>query len=431
MKAFGIVSIAGAALAVLMAVASCSSSNSSSPTPSGAGESCTRTSDCQSGLVCLGDTCVAKGGGVTVDAGMTDVDAGEGGTVVVSARLGTSCASTAECGDPTLVCVPTPLGGAKGGLCDLASFGITPSQKVCGECATAADCCELPFNFSEVSTIEVANDAGQFFVVRTCSDLLTFAIGGNTAVCGTATDPTLITACNYYTHYCNGCVVDSWDCNAGRCAYTGPCTVGTLSSPAVWNSCPTLTRSARQLALTCAGGDAGTLGTCQQGACQTSPDCVGLIPSDLNGTSSACQTGDCVCFQNACYFQCASDLDCPGGYACDTTNKVCAFTGCAPGASADATCKVQLQDTRATCKQVNGAGNCVIPCTGDHDCSQFSGAIPGTVFTPSVCGPDGYCVSVVGGCTSDSDCRTQNTATNGFCVAPSAPAQVHSAIANH
>jgi hypothetical protein len=48
-----------------------------------------------------------------------------------------------------------------------------------------------------------------------------------------------------------------------------------------------------------------------------------------------------------------------------------------------------------------------------------------------VCGADGFCASAVGGCSTNTDCRTQNSPTNGFCVPPPPPSQVHSAIANH
>jgi hypothetical protein len=285
-------------------------------------------------------------------------------------------------------------------------------------------------NIAQNAGIEAIDDAGITFTPRTCSDILNFVIGGNTGICGTIGVTTVVEACNFYAHYCASCPVDSWACNSGQCAYTGPCAVGT-TSVAQWNSCPTLTRSGRGLNLKCTG-EAGTLGSCTAGACQTAADCTGQIPLDLNGIN-VCEGTDCVCFQSACYFGCTGDLDCPGGYTCDTTNKVCMRTGCVPGAGADQTCKVQLQDTRAQCKSVNGGvGGCVIPCTGDHDCSQFSGAIPGTNFSPaSVCGPDGVCVNVAGGCSTDTDCRTTSTATNGFCVTAPPPSLVRSAVANH
>jgi hypothetical protein len=205
------------------------------------------------------------------------------------------------------------------------------------------------------------------------------------------------------------------------------------STISVWNSCPTLTRSGRALNLQCVGGDAGALGTCAAGTCQTNADCLGQRPIDEQNTNAACEGTDCVCYQNACYFGCTTELDCPGGYSCDPTNKVCKQTGCVPGQPADQTCKVQKADARAVCRPTSTSpGDCVIPCAGDHDCSQFSGAIPGTSFAPqSVCGPDSFCVSVGGGCTVDDDCRTISNTTNGFCVAASPPSFVRSAIANH
>jgi hypothetical protein len=431
MKALGLFSIGGAAIAAAFVLASCGSSSSSSspPAPSGQDESCTRTSDCVAGLVCISNTCVPKGTTVMPDAGSMMTSEGgttEAGTPPPPAKLGAACTTTASCNDPALTCVSTTLVGFQEGVCDLASFGITPTGKTCGECLQASDCCEIPTSVPQIFGV---TDAGTSVQIRTCNDLLQLVIGGNTAVCPVSGSSFVIEACNLYAQYCDGCATNnSWACNAGQCTYTGSCIVG-ATSVAQYGSCPTTTRSGRNLSLRCVGGDAGTMGTCSAGVCATDPDCVGRTPTDSN---FICEGTDCVCSGSACYFACASDLDCPGGYACDATSKVCKLTGCVPGASADAICKTQQSNAKAICKAVKGSGACVIPCAGDHDCSQFSGAITGTRLSPQqVCGPDNYCVSVAGNCSTDSDCKSTTTTTNGFCVTPPPASTVHSAISSH
>jgi hypothetical protein len=163
-KFSGITFFAGAVVAVAATLGGCGSSSSSAPnTAIGAlGESCTRTADCSSGLVCIEDTCVAKGttindagviigadGGIVVapDAG----SAPDSGIPVEAAPphlgvIGDNCSTTLDCG-PGLSCVSTSPYGYGGGTCDVTNFGIVPSGKTCsGECNTGADCCELPLN---------------------------------------------------------------------------------------------------------------------------------------------------------------------------------------------------------------------------------------------------------------------------------------------
>lgn len=430
MKALGLFTIGGVAAAAALILASCSSSSSSSPTPSGPDESCTRTSDCASGLVCIGNVCVTKSTVIAMPDAGTATDSGmmEAAAPPPPANLGAACTTSAQCNDPTLTCVPSTLVGSQDGVCDLASFGITPTGKTCGECAQASDCCEVPTNLPQIFGLL---DSGLSVSIRTCSDLLSIGIGGNIAVCPLSGSTSVVEACNVYAQFCSGCVANkNWACNSGQCVYTGSCIVGATSVD-TFGSCPTTTRSGRSLALRCIGGDAGTNGTCGGGACAVDADCVGKEPADSN---FICEGNDCVCSGMACYFACGSDLDCPGGYACDATTKVCKLTGCTPGAAADATCKAQTANSKAICKNVKstGVGACVIPCAGDHDCSQFSGAIPGTRLNPEqVCGPDGYCVSVAGNCTDDSDCKSTSTATNGFCTTPPAAANLRSAISSH
>src|SRR4051812_38235976 len=116
-----ILSYVGAALAALALVAACGDDEKKTATGplSGKGESCTRTADCGSGLVCAANVCVATartlpdGGGIAGDGGLPGVALG---------GEGESCTRRADC-KSGLACVlqtctagnPTSNGGDGGG----------------------------------------------------------------------------------------------------------------------------------------------------------------------------------------------------------------------------------------------------------------------------------------------------------------------------
>jgi hypothetical protein len=416
-----LVSLMGLAMGLAVS-AGCSSS--SSATPSGQGQSCTRTSDCAGGLVCIDQICLKPGAGA-VDAGGDGGVVAEGGTPTPT-RLGQACATQSDCGDG-LTCVPSAAGGIQGGLCDLSSYGLTPTGKVCGgECAQDSDCCELPYNLLPNYGFEGPSDAG-YPQLRTCSDLLNYVIGGDATACSTATSGTsLAEACNFFSEYCNGCVSSTWKCNNSQCQFTGTCNTTALSQ-AYPGACPPSTRTGRALGTTCVSADGGTTGTCtstSNTACKVDADCYGKVDVDDYGT---CLGGDCTCYQGGCYFQCASDLDCQGGYACDSATKLCKSSGC----TSDAVCKSQSGNVKEVCNMTTRA--CALPCTNDHDCSPSSGAVHALgAFTGSVCGPDGFCASVTSSCTTNDDCKATVTNTvNTFCVpVPAATSTYRSAITN-
>ena len=267
-------------------------------------------------------------------------------------------------------------------------------------------------------------DAG-IQIVHTCGDILQYAIGGDATVCTTSTTltTTQATACNLFESYCNGCVTNTWTCStSSQCVYTGPCNT-TATYYDVYGYCPPLSRTGRALGLKCSGPDGGTAGTCTSTAgCTVNTDCLGQVAD--NGAT--CNGADCVCFQNACYFQCANDLDCPGGYACDSTSKVCKASGC----TSDTACKTQLGNVKAVCNTMTGA--CALPCATDHDCSPSSGAVKALgSFTNSVCGTDGFCASVINACSTNADCiTTSESQVNTFCVPVAPQAAYRSAITN-
>jgi hypothetical protein len=418
MRGFGI--NCGQFAAILaVSVSACTSSSSNNPVGSAQGESCTRTADCQSNLVCLSNVCV---GGVRPveagtpaaenDAGSSDAgvaaspDAGvDAGVNPGLSQIGEACQTTRDCA-AGLDCVPAS-GGTS--VCDIVSYGIMAGNKTCsGECGAAADCCDLPTGLGLSGT----NDAGGYVSVLNCQDILFVMLGGSTSVCAThplSGTPAAL-GCFYYQTYCN-CAPNTWACNGGRCIYTASCQATIADS---LGGCPSFTRSRSALNTTC---DIGS-GKCRAASsgCSTDTDCNGLLVTDVVGVT--CRGGDCACFTGACYLKCAKDLDCQNGYSCDATKKLCVPTPC----SDDAECFSRLGKARARCK----SGVCGIPCAVDRDCSP-SGDIPGQPFNGTVCGPDGVCAPV--GCTSDADCAT----TGGprlFCVAPANASPVHSAIKN-
>jgi hypothetical protein len=386
--------------------AGCGSSSSNEPGASALGESCTRTADCQSGLVCLANACFRMAG--PVDGGGAE-GGGEAGVTPAGphlSQIGETCQATMDCASG-LDCVPSS-GGAS--VCDIVSYGLTASSKTCsGECSNAMDCCELPVGISLNGT----NDAGQFtFVnVHNCQDILQQVLGGDASVCalppsqGSATT----TGCFYYQTYC-ACAPNTWACTANRCVYTAACQ---NSFRDTLTGCPSLTRTRSALSTFC--DSPGNRCHSTSGGCSMDADCEGTTVADVPGAT--CRGGDCTCAASACYLKCAKDLDCQAGYSCDATKKVCVPFTC----TNDGQCFSQLGKARAKC---NG-GTCAIACTNDHDCSP-SGDIVGQPFNGTVCGSNGFCAPV--GCASDADCGG-STSAHLFCVTP-VTTNVHSAITN-
>ncbi len=402
------------AAVVITLAAGCSSSSSAPPALGGAGESCTKTADCGSGLVCIADVCGVKGapGVAAMDGGVVfspdaavvvppPVDAGgaapEAAPPPRVSDLGESCSSTSDCG-AGLVCVPAVSGG--GATCDVASYGLKPTGKTCsGECLTGADCCELP----------------QSVVIgaKTCQDLLA-ALSGNTTQCASAVlGSDVDTKCFIYATYCAACATSNvWSCTSNQCVYSASCQNSGLEA----DGCPDRTRTGRSLSPFC---DPAT-SKCQsspRGICNTASDCDGKGTSDSAGT---CRGGDCTCYQGGCYLACASTLDCAQGYACNTTSKLCTQNG---ACSSDAECASQTGVVNAKC--VSGA--CKLPCTSDRQCGG-SGLAAGAAsdaggFLGKVCGSDGFCDDL--GCATDGDCQElgsnmnpSSNPVNFFCVTP-------------
>jgi hypothetical protein len=351
-------------------------------------------------------------GGSSSGSGQGSSTSGSGGP----SGLGQECGSTADCGSG-LECVPFP-GSAGGGVCDLSSYGLTPTGKSCsGECESAADCCEMPVG------VTLATPNGTKVEIHHCEDIVSLVLQGNTSICSNepSADSATGIGCFYYQTYCQ-CAASTWTCNANLCSYTGACS---LSAANQFGGCPSQTRTGAPLVTSCDT----TANTCslETSGCSSNSDCSnGTAVADTAGAT--CRDGDCACFDGGCYLTCASNLDCQTGFVCDTGGtKLCKL---APGCTTNDDCAADLHDVRAQC--TNGA--CGIPCMDDHDCSP-SGAIPGLgPFNGTVCGSMGICEAV--GCSSDQDCAGAPAPDGGapvqtFCVTPasgSASSTVHSSI---
>lgn len=392
-----------------MSAAGCTTSSNSAP-GSALGESCTRTADCQSPLVCLANVCAAAGrmvqpAGPDAAGDTNTMEAGvEASGQAGLSGIGETCQTTRDCG-PGLACVPTS-GGAS--VCDVVSYGVTPAGKTCsGECSAAADCCALPTGLG----IGGINDAGVFVNVLNCTDILLVLLGGDASICASQPAPgtSKANACFYYQTYCS-CAANTWACSSGRCIYAASCQASVANT---LGGCPSFTRTLSALNSTC--DMPGNKCHAASSGCSTDANCDGLPVSDEPGV--VCRGGDCACYMSTCYLKCAKDLDCKSGYTCDATKKLCAPSPC----SNDAECFSRLGKARARCN----SGACGIPCTVDRDCSP-SGDIAGQTFNGTVCGPAGVCVPV--GCTSDADCAGTSGARL-FCVT-AAMSNVHSAVTN-
>ncbi len=441
MKISGYAFFAGAALAVTAALGGCSSSSNSPATVASAeGESCSRTADCSSNLVCIDDTCVPKGTIVVNDAGQViGSDGGvvtppvpDGSVTVVTpdgsiavvpveaappprlSALGEYCMGAGDCAIG-LVCTPnSPYGGS--GVCDLANYGQTATGKTCsGECNTAADCCELPLNTTVGST-----------AVKTCQDILNVVLTGNTNQCTTSPAPTsaIGIGCFLYSTYCSSCATSTtWSCTKNQCVYNASC----QNSGVELNGCPAMTRTGRSLTTNC-DTMSSTCKATVVGTCTMDSDCDTKPTTD---SAITCRGGDCTCYQQGCYLKCASDLDCHQGYSCNTGTRLCTQTA---GCSTNADCATSTNVVTAQCI----TGQCKVPCKTDHQCGA-SGAVTNyfsSTFTGSVCGTDGFCDKL--GCSADADCENSGSNPGGsnlhlFCVTPPAPsttAVFQSAVTN-
>jgi hypothetical protein len=429
-----LISLVGALAVAGAAVAGCSTTNNlnNGQGTSGLGETCTRSFDCKTGLVCEQNVCLASAATTTPDGGV--LPTGDSGTVTPPGPhlglLNESCQTSADCQSP-FECI--------GQQCSVVSYGLTATGKSCAECKTAADCCELPVNVYLTTNAYLnpwyAADADSGLLVAhgangstgnsatslltenlRCQDLLAF-VGGDATICANAASftlnqETLASACFLYNTYCGSCGANGpWTCTAGgQCSYSASCTAVGTAVTELANACPTASRLRSGFTTTCSSPDGGAGGTCTAG-CAVDSDCAGKTPSDSTHACSSSDAGTptCTCYAGTsqCYFKCASDLDCAAGKACDAATHLCKTEGC----TTDADCVQSLRNPMGKCT----TGACTVACTKDTDCSPPS----------SICSA-GSCLA--SGCTSDIDCTGYNA--HAFCVTAPGGTTYSSAVTN-
>jgi hypothetical protein len=451
--------LAAAALSAVFLGSGCSDDSTPAGTPSAKGESCTRTADCKSGLICIGGTCVTGPGSTSEDGGSKGTGGssptGSGGapgtgggqatppgalggegesctrradcqealacilqtctksgspggttpdgggppvSVPTLGQRGETCQSVRDCADG-LTCIPRP--GIASGICDLEKYGLTPTGKVCGgECKSAKDCCELPPNVQIVD-----QTTSTLVIAKSCTDIVEELLGGDGTVCDAANvSAALDVPCFYYKAYCD-CAANTWTCDGAACVYTAKCT----KDNNVFHGCPTRSRL----------GDPTSNPTCDTATNKCQPVVTGCAtPKDcetnpvFDDPADTCEVGECTCIEKKCYRTCDADLDCAAHYTCDTKQHVCTP---AAGCSSDAACAAALNDVTAICK----AEKCVVPCTTDHQCSGSGINSNAGPFTARVCSKAGVCEPL--GCASDDECTSQ-AGLHTFCIDVPGPA---------
>jgi hypothetical protein len=185
------------------------------PVLSKAGESCTKRADCELGLGCFSGICSVTALPppdaaiitiyVTVDAG-TPIPTNP----VLSGR-GETCTMSSDCAKG-LICLP--LGESTVlGICDIANYGLTSGTKSCeNECEKDLDCCELPLGTAGSSADTTFNS---------CADLLKAMTPNTGANCSDVAS--VSRECFLYKTYCDCATSNPWTCTTGKCSYNKAC----------------------------------------------------------------------------------------------------------------------------------------------------------------------------------------------------------------
>jgi hypothetical protein len=357
------------------------------PVLGGDGESCTSRKDCEDGLACFNQRCTKSD---TTGAGG---DTAAAPTAQLGAR-GETCRVNADC-STGLSCVPSTTAGSIG-VCDVTSYGVTPTGMYCaGECSEASDCCQLPLAEQSAEGI------------KSCFDLT--ALIASSAVDCTATPEDKL--CFLDATYCTGCVAKGatvWKCTDNACVYNVACTVAAGTDTA--DGCPQYTRLGNSVP----GCNPKSLKCAAASGCAKNADCTSLPVADSLGADT-CSDGECTCYagDHQCYRKCSRDLDCATGKTCDQKSFVCTPD---PVCTTDEQCAERNGSIAYKCQQ--DTGRCALTCATDRDCSASGRVVNGArvdTFANSVCS-DGLCTSVAGDCTDDTQCGT----TGGyktFCIA--------------
>jgi len=337
------------------------------PTLSALGESCTKTADCVTGLKCFSGTCltVAPPPPATPDAAIVYVvvDAGAPTNPVLGGR-GETCTKSSDC-ESGLICLPIS-DGTTLGVCDIKTYGFSTGTNTCSaECKTKDDCCELPLGLT--ATIDGASAP-----VNSCADLLKAMRPYNVDGTSCSEEPAASHECFLYKTYCN-CATNYWACTNNRCSYTNTCDPGVVGE--MMDGCPTKSRAGFAQP-TCNETTRLCASAVVTGGCKNNDECTGKPVADGAGENCVASECVCVVEQGLCYRRCDGELDCAPGYTCDLAKNLCKPAGecttdafCATALkNAGAKCVTLTGSTAKACR---------LPCNTDQDCSPsgLSGSI--------------------------------------------------------
>jgi hypothetical protein len=390
------------------------------PVLSAIGESCTKTADCVAPGKCFSGTCALTAPiPVQPDAAViyVVVDAGAPTNPVLGGR-GETCSKSSDC-EQGLICLP--ISATTGlGVCDIKTYGFTTGTNTCyAECKTKEDCCELPLGLTTTAGTPV----------NSCTDLLK-AMKPNTEVdCSEVA--AVSHECFLYKTYCNCAAANYWQCTEQkRCVYSNTCdpTVtgeamkGCPTKSRAGFPLPACNATTKQCAAVAATG-----GCKNDSECVGMPVADGageVCGSGLTATALECA---CVVAAGTCYRRCNGELDCAPGYTCDFITGAAGSKLCKPAGecTTDSFCATKLKNAGAKCLALTAGGAdkvCRLPCNTDQDCSPSG--LAGSAFTGLICGADRFCGSM--GCTSDAECShaVAGTGTTSlgsvkmFCAAP-------------
>ena len=341
----------------------------------------------------------AQGGGGSGGTGTAPLPVAHKPAPIRRGQRGTGCSVTNDCA-VGLSCIR--------GLCELASFGLSPSGKECVQidCTTKSDCCgglptDIPDKCRSRAALCLKGLPG--CEAKACTRSSECAGGG----------------------VCTGhCLISSGECSGNVDCLANKCLEGTCSIN--FTACSS---DAECAANTCGGGtcacdnpayapaqpvcadkdcDGLCLWSCESSrcvipsACHADDECFGSKPLCLQGQCVECaDSADCSfdksCRAGSCETPCRSDSNCALFEACQAGE--CIYVGC----RSDRECTL-LPDVNALqlasgfdprllrCHTVAGVGQCLIPCQTDTQCA-----------TTETCS-GGLCEYI--GCETVAECKT-------------------------
>lgn len=421
------------------------------------GAECTDDNQCASGRRCIDNRCVGCSVNVQCRPGyscqsgdcvrdcQSNAECPQGLACIAGSC--TTCLTSSDCRDPSLVCNPQsqcahcrdrsecPAGKAclvtGCGDCALdadCGTGAICEQGVCtpGECHGNADCAASEACVGRdcgMCTVDSQCRVGQLCisgacVTGNCRSVLDCGAGqvclGNQ--CGSCANDTQCGTGNLCVPGTNGL-----RCTPGTCRVSGDCTGASAGQLCVNNTCqPCGTNNL------CSNGQiCNAQGRCVVGDCFTSADCTGSKAgfACLSGNCTPCGANqDCgasgyVCVGGQCRVgNCASPTDCTPGQLC--TNNAC--VGCTQSSQ----CPGGQVCDQGLCQ----SGNCTstADCTGGRLCLN---RVCSQCTLDSQCGAGNLCLSgacTPGNCRTPTDCFVASTdggtsgtqlCTSNFCAA--------------